>query len=558
MDRTRLSGWSVPVVASACDLAHNIGFGPVDGIRRKESGEHNIRTSVNQTGGARPHGWSLAAVLFGLGLVAMGAAYHGTAVSFYDVWRGSETYTHCFFVLPIAGFLAWRRRDELRRLAPEPFLPGLLLIAASGALWVVSHAAGVLFYEQLAFALLVPALVVTIFGLRIARVLTFPLAFLLLAVPFGEALHPALMSFTARAAVAGLRLTGVPVAVEGMYLTTPTGKWQVVEACSGLRFLISMFTLGCLFAYLHFRRPRNRILFGILALIVPVLANGVRAYVMVLTGYLSRTDIGSGFNHFAIGWTVFAVVMAVFFYLGSRWREDPPPPPPSESQARPEEARPRPIGSIAAAATAAIALALAPAALSAWTRPAAEAAPIALTTPRPLGGWAPIRTPPSSWSHGYRGAEAEVRGVYEKDGALVECYIGFYRNQAQGRELIHFANVIVPRGDARWRIVAERDTTLATARGPFSIHETDVRSPSLGYAVWHVFWLPDEFTVSRTLAKLLQARARLLGRHDHAAVLILSSPYADRPDRARRRLVDFTEAMLPAIHEAIREADASR
>jgi exosortase A len=529
--------------------------------RRKEPGEHKIWAGVSQSAGAPSHGWGLAAALFGLGLAAMGAAYHATAASFYDVWRGSETYTHCFFVLPIAAFLAWRRRDELRRMAPEPFLPGLLLIAGIGALWAVSHSAGVLFYEQLAFALLIPALVVTIFGLRIARVLTFPLGFLLFAVPFGEAFHPALMSFTARASVALLKLTGVPVAVEGMYLTTPTGKWQVVEACSGLRFLISMFTLGCLFAYLHFRRPRNRILFGILALVVPVLANGLRAYVMVLTGYLSGRNIGAGFDHFAIGWTVFAIVMVIFFYLGSRWREDPTPPPSggAEPGTTPGSgASPGRNRNVAGVAAAAIALALAPAALASWTRPAAEAAPIALSPPRPLGGWTPIRTPPWSWTHGYRGAEAEVRGVYEKNGALVECYIGFYRNQAQGKELIHFANVIVPRDDSRWRIVAERDTTLASSGRPLTFHETDVRSLSLGYAVWHVFWLPDEFTVSRTRAKLLQARERLLGRHGHAAIVILSSPYADRPERARARLGDFTVAMLPSVREAIREADASR
>jgi len=512
--------------------------------------------------GVRPRGSHLAAVFFGLGIAAMAAAYHSTARSFYDVWRGSDTYAHCFFVLPVAAFLAWRRRDEVRRLAPEPFLPGLLAIAGIGALWVVAHAAGVLFYEQLAFALLIPALVVTIFGLRIARVLTFPLAFLLFAVPFGEALHPALMSFTAHAAVLGLRLTGVPVAVEGMYLTTPTGKWQVVEACSGLRFLISMFTLGCLFAYLRFSRPRSRLVFGALALVVPILANGLRAYVMVLTGYLSRKDIGSGFNHFAIGWTVFAIVMAAFFYLGSRWREDPSPPTSGAGQAGGEAPNPvAPSGSmrgIVAVASVAIALAVAPAAFAAWTRPAPESDPVVLASPAPRGGWEPIRTPPSSWTHGYRGAEAEVRTMYEKEGGLVDCYIGFYRNQTQGRELIHFANVIVPRGDSRWRVVSERDTTVTREGRPLSFHETDVRSLSLGYAVWHVYWLPYEFTVSRTRAKLLQARARLFLHHDHAAVVILSSPYADQPSHARARLADFAGAMLPSILTSIRGADASR
>ena len=108
--------------------------------------------------------WALTAALFALTLAAMAAAYRPTVDSFYSVWRGSETYTHCFFVIPIAAFLAWRRREVLRRMAPEPFLPGLIGIAGAGALWLVAHTAGVLFYEQLAFALLFPLVVLTLFG----------------------------------------------------------------------------------------------------------------------------------------------------------------------------------------------------------------------------------------------------------------------------------------------------------------------------------------------------------------------------------------------------------
>lgn len=504
---------------------------------------------------SRPRHWGTAVALFALGLAAMAAAYPATLRSFYDVWRGSDTYTHCFFVIPIAVWLAWRRRADVRRLSPEPFWPGLLLIGGAGAIWLVAHVGGVLFYEQLAFAVLVPALVLTLFGLRVARVLTFPLAFLFFAVPFGEVLHPALMSFTARATVIGLRLTGVPVAVEGMYLTTPTGNWQVVEACSGLRFLISMFTLGCLFAYLHFRRARNRILFGALALIAPILANGLRAYVMVLTGYLSRREIGAGFDHFAIGWTVFAIVMLLFFYLGSRWREDPVAEPAPASP--PESAPQRPARGFAAA-IAAVALVLAPAAYAAVVRPPAESGPIALQAPGPAGGWTPLRTPPSSWSPEFRGTDAAVRTVYEKAGGLVECYIGYYRNQSQGRELIHYANVIVPRGTSVWRVIGQRDVPVSAGGEAVPVHETLMRSTGVRYGVWHWYWLPDQFTGSATHAKLLQARSRLLGRPDHAAVVILSAPYVGDPERARARLADFTQAMLPGIHRALREAHAPR
>lgn len=499
------------------------------------------------------------ASLFALGLLLVLAAYHETARSFVQVWRGSDTYAHCFLVVPIAAWLVWRRRKTIRGLTPRPFLPGLIAIGGAGAIWLLADAAGVLFYEQLAFALMIPTLVITLFGTRIAKEIAFPLAFLLLAVPLGESLQPTLMRFTAKAAVVGLRLTGVPVAVEGMYITTPTGNWQVVEACSGLRFLISMFTLGCLFAYLHFQRLRSRVTFGLLSLIVPVLANGLRAYVMVLTGYLSGQVIGTGFDHFVIGWTVFAIVMALFFYWGSRWHDAPPAPARSADATRDAELRdgpsPRAAGVIAVAA---IALAIAPAAFGVWSSPPASAAISPVPAPAPRGGWSAIRTPPSGWVHGYHGAESEVRAVYEKSGALVELYLGFYRDQTQGKELIHFANVIVPREGTRWRVMAEGDTALPIADHPLSVHETLARSPSLRVAVWHWYWLPDEFTTSRTRAKLLQARARLVLRRDHAAVVILSSPFVDDPARARTRLADFVGAMLPSIRASIAAADAAK
>ncbi|MGE5178139.1 MAG: exosortase A [Bacteroidota bacterium] len=499
--------------------------------------------------------WGSAAALFALGLAAMAAGYRSTLQSFVTVWRGSDTYTHCFFVIPIVAYLVWRRRHDLARVTPEPFWPGLFLTAGSGAVWLVAQAAGVLFYEQLALAVLVISLVITLFGIHVARILTFPLAFLLFAVPFGEVLHPALMSFTAHAAVFGLRLTGVPVAVEGLYLTTPTGHWQVVEACSGLRFLISMFTLGCLFAYLHFRRARNRILFAILSLIAPVLANGLRAYVMVLTGYLSRREIGVGFDHFAIGWTVFAIVMALFFFMGSRWREEPATvDPPAPEEGTPAPARARGNARFAAAAAVAIALTLAPAAYATWVRPADSGAPISLSSPGAADGWVPLRVPPSLWAPAYHGTDASVRTTYDRNGDRVDCYIGFYRTQAQGKELIHYANVITPRDQSRWRTVSESDTTLPVPGGALPIHETMVRSPALGYCVWHWYWLPDEFTGSRTRAKLLQARSRLLYHRDNAAVVILSAPFAGSPARARARLADFTRAMLPQIHRALRTA----
>ena len=239
--------------------------------------------------------------------------------------------------------------------------------------------------------------------------------------------------------------------------------------------------------------------------------------------------------------------MAIFFYLGSRWREDPPPSSSAAAEpgtapggaAPPVRNRNRSVAGVAAAA---IALALAPAAFASWTRPAAEAAPVALAAPRTLGAGRRSARRRRRGPTGIVGPKPKSRGVYERTERWSSATSASTGTRRRGRTAIHFANVIVPRGDSRWRIVAERDTTLTSAGRPLPFHETDVRSLSLGYAVWHVFWLPDEFTVSRTRAKLLQARERLLGRHDHAAIVILSSPYADRPERARARPRRFNGA----------------
>ncbi len=92
-----------------------------------------------------------------------------------------------------------------------------------------------------------------VFGNDVTRRILYPLAFLFFAVPAGDFLMPTLMDHTADFTVMALRLSGVPVFREGNYFTIPSGNWSVVEACSGLRYLIASITLGVLFAYLNYR-----------------------------------------------------------------------------------------------------------------------------------------------------------------------------------------------------------------------------------------------------------------------------------------------------------------
>src|SRR5205807_10052913 len=112
-----------------------------------------------------------------------------------------------------------------------------LLVAAAGQVQVV---------QQFAFIGMIVSLVVAIAGRHIARALAFPLGFLFMAVPVGEFLILPLMNWTADFTVTALRLTGIPVYREGTFFSIPSGNWSVVEACSGLRYLIASVTVGVL------------------------------------------------------------------------------------------------------------------------------------------------------------------------------------------------------------------------------------------------------------------------------------------------------------------------
>ena len=158
-------------------------------------------------------------------------------------------------------------------------------------------------------------------GTRLAGLLAFPLGFLLFAVPVGEGLIYPMMNFTADFTVAMLRATGIPVFRDGTFFSIPTGDWSVVEACSGVRYLIASVTLGALYAYLTYTKLWKRLLFCLFAIAVPVLANGLRAYMIVMIGHLSGMNYAVGVDHLLYGWVFFGMVITVMFFVGSFWRD---------------------------------------------------------------------------------------------------------------------------------------------------------------------------------------------------------------------------------------------
>ncbi len=258
-------------------------------------------------------------------LIALGAAWLAliavTAPSWGEMlhqWWNIDTYNHLLLVPFIIGWLAMLKAGELAQITPRPFAPALALVAAGLGLWWAGHAADI---NLIAHAGAVGALqgaVIAVLGLRASLLLALPLAMGAFLVPFGDEIIAPLQFITADITIALTRLSGVPASINGIYIDTPAGLFIVAEACSGVKFLIAMVTLGVLVAFTRFANWRRRALFLAACVIVPILANGVRAWATVYVAQYIGAEKAGGFDHIVYGWIFFAMVVAML--LAGAWR----------------------------------------------------------------------------------------------------------------------------------------------------------------------------------------------------------------------------------------------
>lgn len=267
---------------------------------------------------AMPKVWKQHVVLLGALAFAILALFFADAADMVSIWWNSSSYGHCLIVLPIIGWLVWHRREQLMQLTPGVSLCGLPFLTATAALWVLGEATDITLFRHAALVGMLQAAVVTTLGLAIVRALLFPLFYALFLIPFGDEIVPALQLITADISMYLLGLAGLPAHIEGIYITTPSGLFRVAEACSGVRFLIAMIALGALAANLCFKSWPRRISFMAACLIVPIVANGFRAFGTIYIADRTGLEFAASFDHVFYGWVFFAIVIALVLAMG--WR----------------------------------------------------------------------------------------------------------------------------------------------------------------------------------------------------------------------------------------------
>jgi len=318
--------------------------------QRRPVATADVPASASAAAGA---GWRLSLLALAAGLVGWAALFAEEAAHAVGIWASSAAYNHGWLILPIALWLAWERRHRLAALVPAPSVALAALGLPAAALWFLSERLGVMEGRQFAALGVLYALVLATLGWRIGLAMAAPLLYLVFLVPFGAFTVPALQSLTARMVDIGLDWTGIPHYVDDLLIEIPEGTFYVAEACAGLRFIIATLAFGALYAFAMFRSPWRRMVVMVLALVVPILANGMRAFGLVVLGHLEGSAAAVEADHVIYGWGFFSVVLLLLIAAGLPFREDRGRPPPLT---RPGPAANRP----AALAFALALLALAP------------------------------------------------------------------------------------------------------------------------------------------------------------------------------------------------------
>jgi exosortase A len=460
--------------------------------------------------------------------------YLETFASIVYTWWRSETYAHGFVVFPIALYLAWMRRGELATLAPAPTLSAVSLVGVGTLLWIAGHAANAMVVEQLAVIFVLQALVPAVLGWSVTRVLLFPLGFLLFAWPVGEGLVPMLQDVTAWFVVKGLQLTAIPVMQEGRYIVIPYGSFEVAEACSGVRYLMAALMLGTLYAYLSYRRNLKRLAFAAVSLIVPIVANGIRAYGIVMIAYLTDMKWAVGVDHLIYGWLFFGVVMLLLFSLGQLWQDRPRDGGKEISVAHAREARTSPARGWQTAALALLVGAAGPiyaALTSPRLEPGAQAR-LELSLPAFWGKAAPDAI---DWHPEFTGTDREWRLVSAPRYGPVYLFIAGYDRQGQHAEMINSQNRLYD--ETRWRRLSDGPMQWGQPlENENAIHETLLSGPRARMVIWHWYEVDGQRTASPAMAKAMESRVAIFGaRHPSCAIALATLWHPGQQD-VRERL----------------------
>lgn len=389
--------------------------------------------------------------------------FTNTLAWLWGIWTDQPEYSHGILVPAISAFLIWVRRDELAEIRFTGSWWGLVLVLAAAPIYVLGRLSTLHVFEGIALWLVLCGLTLGLLGGRAFRIVIVPFLLLFLAIPlppiFLNNLSAALQHWSSELGVAVIRTFGISVFLQGNVIDLGPYKLEVAEACSGVRYLFPLLTLGVLMAYLYQGAWWKRVSLALSSIPLTLIMNSLRIGSIGVMVDNWGPHLAEGFVHDFQGWAMFMLTGAVMLLLlvalhrldpaAGSWRDAFGIPPP----------RPRPPGTVVRVSEpprsliAVCAVLLAMAAYVEVVPPPADVVPprtAFVDFPDRLNGWVGHRSAIGpEFLEQLKLDDYLLSDYVRADGAAVNLYIAYYNAQKTG-QAIHSPRSCLPGGG--WQI----------------------------------------------------------------------------------------------------------
>ena len=484
--------------------------------------------------------WTVHLAALAVLIVAMGAIFFKDINAAVKVWWDYPAYSHCFLIIPISAWLIWERRHSLSSDRPACSPVALLGALPCLLLWFIGEFASITEFRQFSIIGLTEVFLVAILGWHIFRKISFACLYLFFLVPTGQYLIPPLQEITAKFVDVGLSFFGIPYFRDGLVFELVNGRYEIAEACAGLRFLVATVALGVLFAHLVYRKKAKIILFLAACCVVPIIGNGIRALATVMVANYTNNKVAAGFDHIVYGWMFAVAIIFFLLFVGSIFRD---PDAYIEVDDRPVTAK-RP-GYLALAGTLAgalIIMSIAPALANFLGHKPPPIDRVALGRLTAIPGWH-TQSVAGDWQIEFNPGDGQLATSVSPNGAAsagsIDVDVHYYVRDRGSASLLAERN-------HSWQDIwhpIERLSVHQAINGlniPFD--ETIISAGDLRRLVWTTYWIDGRFTTSRLMIRLLEFQSGI--SRGHSAVVAFSTPITTSSQDARQRLGILVASLL--------------
>jgi exosortase A len=255
-------------------------------------------------------------------MALMALLFISFTVAFFPVWRmlvnawyNSEDYSHGFFIVPICCFIIWQKKDKLAQLEIIPSKRAFVWVLFSLLLYLIAHYGEIRTLASLSMILFLAGAIFYLYGYSMLRELLFPLCIMVFMIPVPSQIYAnltiPLQLFVSATSAWLASIINIPVYREGNIINLPGHTLQVVQACSGLRSMISLLTLSAVFGYLTLKSNTLRTILFFSGIPTAIIVNAIRVLAVVFAFYYLDYDLTRGNVHTIFGVVIFFLALGI-------------------------------------------------------------------------------------------------------------------------------------------------------------------------------------------------------------------------------------------------------